>query len=152
MRDIAASLKNVKDSALQIRMVLAGVANKHKHPFRNPAEDRAAIISSLRAIFDGSMRSVARSGGLYCTKTPAGIYQVLYLIPFREGIKHPAASSGVLTVLLQSAGFQPAFAPRSGELNPQRLNVFQRTDQKGELFYPLQNRLQHSSSNFQEKK
>ena len=36
-------------------------------------------------------------------------------------IKHPAASSGVLTALLQSAGFQPAFAPRSGELNPQRL-------------------------------
>jgi hypothetical protein len=96
-------------------MVLAGVANKH--PFRNPAEDRAAIISSLRAIFDGSMRSVAKSGGLYRTQTAAGIYQVLYWIPFREG-----------------------------------LNVFQRTDQKGELFYPLQNRLQHSSSNFQEKK
>jgi len=36
-------------------------------------------------------------------------------------IKHPAASSGVLTALSQSAGFQPAFAPRSGELNPQRL-------------------------------
>ena len=38
-------------------MVLAGVANMH--PFRNPAEDRAAIISSLHAIFDGSMRSVS---------------------------------------------------------------------------------------------
>ena len=36
-------------------------------------------------------------------------------------IKHPVASSGVLTALLQSAGFQPAFAPRGGELNPQRL-------------------------------
>jgi len=38
-------------------------------------------------------------------------------------IKHPAAGSGVLTALLQSAGFQPAFAPRGGELNPQRLKI-----------------------------
>ncbi len=37
-------------------------------------------------------------------------------------IKHPAASSGVLAALVQPAGFQPAFAPRGGELNPQRLN------------------------------
>ena len=35
-------------------------------------------------------------------------------------LKHPAACGGVLTALLQSAGFQPAFAPRDGELNPQR--------------------------------
>lgn len=38
-------------------------------------------------------------------------------------IKHPAASSGVLTALLQFAGLQPAFAPRDGELNPKRLNL-----------------------------
>ncbi|ODT79192.1 MAG: hypothetical protein ABS69_07315 [Nitrosomonadales bacterium SCN 54-20] len=38
-------------------------------------------------------------------------------------IKHPAASSGVLTALLQFAGFQPAFAP-GGELNPKRLNFY----------------------------
>jgi hypothetical protein len=37
-------------------------------------------------------------------------------------IKHPAASSEVLTAFLQSAGFQPALAPKGRELNPQRLN------------------------------
>jgi hypothetical protein len=33
----------------------------------------------------------------------------------------PRRKQRVLTALLQSAGFQPAFARRSGELNPQRL-------------------------------
>jgi hypothetical protein len=37
----------------------------------------------------------------------------------------PAASSGVLAAFLQSAGFQPAFAPWSEELNPQGLNTNQ---------------------------
>jgi hypothetical protein len=41
----------------------------------------------------------------------------------KDRINHPAASSGALTALLQFAGFQPAFAPRGGELNPQRLKV-----------------------------
>jgi hypothetical protein len=51
------------------------------------------------------------------------VFKSLAVISLITLIKHPAASSGVLTALLQSAGFQPAFAPRGGELNPQRFNV-----------------------------
>ena len=42
----------------------------------------------------------------------------LALGEFSHEIKHPAASSGVLTALLQSAGLQPAFAPRGRGLKP----------------------------------
>ena len=38
-------------------------------------------------------------------------------------IKHPVASSGVLTALLQSACIQSVFAPREEELNSKRLKV-----------------------------
>jgi hypothetical protein len=37
--------------------------------------------------------------------------------------KAPRRKQRGINYALQSAGFQPAFAPRDGELNPQRLNL-----------------------------
>lgn len=47
----------------------------------------------------------------------------IFTIDRETELKHPAASKlRGINCALQSAGFQPAFVPRSGELNPQRLN------------------------------
>ncbi len=40
-----------------------------------------------------------------------------------EANKAPRRKQRGINCALQSAGFQPAFAPRGGELNPQRLNL-----------------------------
>lgn len=48
----------------------------------------------------------------------------------KDGINHPAASSGVLTALLRFASFQPVFVPRGGKLNPQRLKVSSMPDSR----------------------
>ena len=48
----------------------------------------------------------------------------------KDGINHPAASSGVLTALLRFVSFQPAFVPRDGELNLRRLKVSNMPDSR----------------------
>ena len=59
--------------------------------------------------------------GLSITSLPNSLRAMMQAVTPLQMIKHPAASHGVLTANTQPAGSQPAFAPRGGELNPQRL-------------------------------
>lgn len=68
-------------------------------------------------------------------------------------IKHPVACRGVLTALFKYAGFQPAFAPRSGELNPKRFKEYTHSFRIYEttllrFLRPLTNDRDRLSSNF----